>query len=128
MMSETVWPRLWNYRARVRRVIDGDTLLIELDQGLHTYRIEMLRILGVNTPELRGPSRAAGLAAAEATRQWLAGCVGEWPLLIHTERADAFGRYLAVVIDAATGASLGDALLASGHAIEDIRAPKGEKP
>lgn len=108
--------QLWVYRARVERVIDGDTLAIRLDQGLHTERVEQVRLLGVNTPEVKGASRPAGLAATAFVKRWLSDAGGDWPLVVQTEKSDAFGRFLATVWDAA-GRCLNDDLLSAGHAV-----------
>lgn len=110
--------QLWVYRARAVRVVDGDTLDVVIDCGFHGYRTERLRLLGVNTPELKGETRAAGEDAKAFVQDWLAAAGdGDWPLVIRTEQADAFGRYLAVVWAANGGACLNDALLAEGLAV-----------
>jgi len=109
---------LWTYRARVVAVVDGDTLDVTLDQGLHTTRTERLRLLAVNAPEVKGQSKPAGLAATAFVRAWLAEAgADEWPLVVRTERADAFGRFLARVWRTSDGACLNDALLAAGQAV-----------
>lgn len=111
-------PDIWAYRARLVRVIDGDTLDVTIDQGLHTHRTERLRLLGVNTPEVKGATRPAGLAAAGYVTSWL-GAVpagAEWPLIVRTAKSDTFGRWLATVWRSSDGACLNEALLTSGHA------------
>lgn len=109
---------LWHYRARITRVVDADTLDLTLDQGLRNYRTERVRLLGVNCPELTGEHRDAGIAAKLFVMQWLGvHPVGTWPLLVRTERADSFGRYLAYVIRLEDGASLTAALIAAGHGV-----------
>lgn len=110
------------YRARVTRVVDGDTLDLEIDQGMNSRRIERVRLLGINTPEVRGPSREAGLAATEFVRAWcqlkqMEAGPESWPLVIQTEKADAFGRYLAHVWSAKSGEYLNKAILEAGHAL-----------
>lgn len=112
-------PAIWAYRAQLVRVIDGDTLDVTIDQGLHTHRTERVRLLGVNTPETKGPTRPAGLAAAAFVTDWLATVPfdEDWPLIVRTERDDAFGRWLARVWRVNDGRCLNDDLLAAGHAI-----------
>jgi micrococcal nuclease len=106
---------LWHYRARIERVIDGDTVLCTLDVGFHTYQQERVRLLGVNTPEVVGAQKAAGLTAKALVVAWVAQFDGPWPFLIRTEKTDSFGRYLAEVWSLATGASLTDYLRAQGY-------------
>jgi micrococcal nuclease len=99
---------MWEYRARILNVVDGDTLDVMVDVGFHGRQIERLRLLGVDTPE-RGDPLWAG--ATSETRAWvltrerdyylLTGIPSTspnfWPFMIQTEKADSFGRYLAKV-------------------------------
>ena len=100
------------FRGVVTRVVDGDTLDIDLDQGLHCHRLERLRLLRVNAPEMKGDTKAAGEAAKAYVTSWLSGAV-----VVQTYKGDAFGRYLAEVWRTYDGANLSDDLLASGHAV-----------
>jgi micrococcal nuclease len=73
---------------RVRRVVDGDTLLLESGQRI--------RLIGVDTPELARDGRPAEPWADEAhqfTSSFLSG--GEVRLTFDRERLDPFERYLA---------------------------------
>lgn len=108
----------WLWQARCIRVIDGDTIDVEIDAGFHSIRTERLRIYGVNCPELHGPTRDAGLAAKRYTQQWLDNVpASTWPLTIQTFKSDVFGRYLALVWATDPGNELGQALLNSGLAV-----------
>ena len=88
------------FRGRCVRVIDGDTIDVMLDCGFHVWRKERLRLLGIDTPELRSKDPIQRDLARSATM-----CVEaslyipdvDWPLRIVTSKADSFGRYLAVV-------------------------------
>lgn len=119
----------WTFPARGLRAVDGDTIDVIIDQGMHNQRHERLRLLGVNTPERKGATRGAGDAAWMFTENWLAVHSGthlkiwepEWPLRIETHKADAFGRYLARVCCADCGDCLNEKLIESGNAVVDIR-------
>ncbi len=51
MKNETL---LYNYRAMVRHWIDGDTVVLDIDLGFGTWiRGEHVRLLGINTPEMK---------------------------------------------------------------------------
>ncbi len=87
-------------------VIDGDT--IRLDSG------ESIRLVGIDTPEIRNAEcaseRAAGLAAKDRLRQLVDGAA-----VIRLERRwrDKYGRTLAILtIDGRDAARL---LVAEGH-------------
>ena len=60
----------WTFLAAMTRLVDGDTQEFQADAGFHTDRVITMRLLGVNCPETKGPSRPAGLAASEFSRQW----------------------------------------------------------
>jgi endonuclease YncB( thermonuclease family) len=54
--------------VKVLRVLDGDTVTCEIDQGLNNATTETLRLLGVNTPETNSrieEERLAGLRAKQ---------------------------------------------------------------
>ena len=125
----------WLWNARVVRVIDGDTLDLEIDCGFHTVRTERVRLLGVNAPEMKGATATAGATATRAVRLWLGqyddddeGVWDVWPFVVETFKADAFGRYLARIwpADASpddTFADLSSHLLSTGHAVPYERKP-----
>lgn len=111
--------QLWAYRAKLGRVVDGDTVDVTIDAGFHGYRLERLRLLGVNCPEVRGVTKAAGDAATAFVRQWMmqSATPDEWHLRVQTAKSDVFGRFLASVWRTTDGACLNDDLLSSGHAV-----------
>lgn len=79
---------MYEYAAKLVRVVDGDTVLLDLDLGFHEWRIgQSYRLLRINAPEL---NTAEGKAAKVALEQFLAGKV----LVAATQKSDNFGRYL----------------------------------
>lgn len=101
-------------RARVVRVIDGDTFVADVDLGYHTTMTESFRLSGVDCPELHGETKLKGEAAKLFTVMWFGRIGGQfWLKSIKTEK---FGRWLAEVYDD-SGASLRNALLTAGHAV-----------
>lgn len=120
--------QLWHYRARLVRLIDADTLELELDTGFHSRHIERVRVADVNAPE---QNTDAGKAATAWGAHWMemvgARTSDSWPLLVHTRMVDSrrgvlqdmsLGRYVATVCSAWSGESYGDALVAAGHAVQ----------
>ena len=84
-------PGLWTYVARVRRVVDGDTLDVALDLGAGHRSVARLRLRGIDTAELY---TQAGREAKAYVEQALA----DGPaVVIATHRTDTYGRYLADV-------------------------------
>ena len=78
---------------------DGDTIDLIIDVGFKMTTRQRIRLLWVNTPELRGASKEDGLYWRDLTRQWLKhakdSSTEEWYLQVKTSKSDAFGRYLA---------------------------------
>jgi micrococcal nuclease len=109
---------MYEYQGKVINVVDGDTLDIEVDLGFLLHATHRLRLLGVNCPEVHGPTRAAGLMAAGYTRNALLGKT----VRIRTAKADDFGRWLAqVYLD---GLDFNADLIAKGLAVPYM-VPKG---
>ena len=98
---------LYHYRAELVRVIDGDTIDVDLDLGFDRIRArQRLRLLGVDTPERGQP---AYQAASDLTRDQLATATD---IIVNTVRKDSFGRWLARVW--CDGVSLNDQLAERG--------------
>lgn len=99
---------VWEYRATVERVIDGDTQVYVIDCGFRVYTRVHLRLSGVDAPEAHTDAGAAAAA-------WLA----EWmppgsPVVVATELDRSFNRYLAAVTYG--GRDVARALVDAGHA------------
>jgi micrococcal nuclease len=110
--------QLFLYRALVTAVYDGDTCTADIDLGLGIWvRGEKLRLHRINTPELTGTDKPAGIRA----RDHLKSLVEGKSVLLQTikDRREKYGRYLAEIwLEQAVGAPLNvnDALVAAGHA------------
>jgi micrococcal nuclease len=112
---------VYEYRARLVKVVDADTLDLEVDPGFRLRFTDRFRLSGINAPEMK---TAEGVAA----RVWLAtlldlACAAgtadnPWPLVVATEkdRREKFGRWLATVRVAATGLVVNAELVKAGHA------------
>lgn len=84
------------YRAVVVRVIDGDTLVVDIDLGFRIWvRDQHLRLLDVHTPELHGTGAAEGVKAKNLLVGWVSGL----DVIVRTEKdkTDKYGRMLADV-------------------------------
>ena len=56
---------MFEYDAKVHRVIDGDTVILDVDLGFSTFIREPFRILGINAPELGTEAGTAALVHLE---------------------------------------------------------------
>ena len=64
------------YRYKVLeviKVIDADTIRVELDLGFHMRYVCTARLYGINAPEVRGPEREKGKAATECLKELIEG-------------------------------------------------------
>lgn len=107
---------MYEYRARLVRVVDGDTLDLCVDVGFGWSFVDRFRLAGLNAPELATPE---GKAARAWVENWLneADADDPWPLVVRTQRdrREKFGRYLGTV--SIGGRQLNADLIAAGHAV-----------
>ena len=79
----------YSYRAYVERVIDGDTLWLDVDCGFQVWTRQKVRLRGIDTPELltkEGQEAKAFVASALSENTSVA---------ITTTKPDKYDRYLA---------------------------------
>jgi endonuclease YncB( thermonuclease family) len=114
--------------ARVARIIDGDTLDIELPDELNSTPTTRIRLWGIDCPELSRfgePEQPLSREAGELARTLAHGQIVLLFLEAHQHR-DAYGRVLAHIEIAAgenASRSLNEALLEAGLARADDRWP-----
>ena len=79
------------YKAYLEKVVDGDTIRVVLDLGFRIFHKEILRLKGIDAPEL---STIEGKKSSDALKQILK----DVPfLIIKTIKVDIYGRYVADV-------------------------------
>lgn len=90
---------MYEYKAIVKRVIDGDTIVLDIDLGFSTWiRDEHFRLAGINTPELRSKVKEEKELAEKAKKRLEALCpVGSKQIITTAKAKDKYGRYLAVI-------------------------------
>jgi len=87
---------IYQYAAEITEVYDGDSVTAEIDLGFNTWRRgEKLRLNGIDAPEVRGPSRAAGFAARDALASRIQG--KQVTICTIKDKQEKFGRYLAEI-------------------------------
>lgn len=80
------------YKARVQRVVDGDTLCVVF-RFRGRYNTFTMRLWGVNTPEMRG-EREREKRVATRIKTWLDPLVGSTVTVIVHKKPDKYGRLL----------------------------------
>lgn len=121
----------YEYEAEVSKVVDGDTVYLvltkefslEVDFGFNIRDTVVLkktaminfRLLGINTPEIHGEQKSAGLLAKVELERLL----GLGRLRVMSTKPDKYGRYLATIFVKPPGAkeiNVNDALVSGGFA------------
>ena len=81
---------LYNYKATVIRVIDGDTVIFLVDTGFNCFHRITTRLLGINAPEKnRKESKEKGLES----KAYLEDLLTKGDIFIKTEKNDSIGKY-----------------------------------
>jgi micrococcal nuclease len=88
---------LFYYNAEVVSVYDGDTLTVNIDVGFKVKMAKVkIRLLGVNTPEMRGGTAETKAAARKARDYVRELCLGK-TIRLKSEKKGKYGRYLATI-------------------------------
>jgi micrococcal nuclease len=105
----------WTVPGAISRVVDGDSLHVNLDLGWGVWRRDaMVRLAGIDAPELSTPQ-------GRTARTFLEVLIGELPApcTVVSHSMDKYGRVLASVALQRPGAPVTDlssAMLTAGHA------------
>jgi len=110
---------MYQYKAKLIRIVDGDTIDFSIDLGFDIWIRERVRIMGIDTPEMRTKDleeKQRGIDAYDFVRN--AFDIHGHDVILHTEYdRGKYGRTLARVIFS-NGYDLGNMLLENGHAEE----------
>lgn len=103
---------MYQYKAKVISVYDGDTITAMVDLGFYHFQQMKFRLYGIDTPELRGEDREKGLVVRDIVREMILD--KEVIINSYKDKQEKYGRYLAnIVID---GLDLNQWLVQNGHA------------
>lgn len=87
---------MYEYKAVITNVVDGDTFDMDIDLGFHIHIHERVRLLDIDTPEKFGEEKELGLLVKEYAAYEFSGA----NVIIKSEKADvaadtdSFGRWL----------------------------------
>lgn len=105
---ETDW---FIFQARLRRVIDGDTMVFLVDLGFRTRKEIQVRVKGIDTAEIYGSPKGSdeyqrGQEHSAFARAWFDENAGEeqWPFLVSTDKDHGkYGRWPGRITSKTTG-------------------------
>lgn len=100
------------YPATVVRIVDGDTIEMEIDLGFRVHMKASVRVSGINAPELPTPE-------GQAARLFLAQYI---PVntrgVLTSHNLDKYGRVLGDFLPDGSQHTVGDVMLNTGHAVK----------
>lgn len=114
------------YKAVVTRVVDGDTIICDIDLGFYFwFKDQSVRLLGVDTPEIHSKDKEE-VAFGHLSRQFVEKFCNECnnKILLQTSieeittSKEKFGRILAVIKNPSTGKILNEQLIEENLAVK----------
>ena len=110
---------MFEYKIKVTRVVDGDTIKVDLDMGFDHYQKDTIRLMGIDTPESRTSNlkeKTLGLASKKFLQDILKENKGDVILKTTKEGKGKFGRILGTLKIGSTGQNVNELLIQAGHA------------
>jgi endonuclease YncB( thermonuclease family) len=111
---------VYEYNAKLIRVIDGDTIDASIDLGFDVWVRKRIRLHGIDAPESRTrdlEEKKRGIASTEFLRTLMEANNGDF--IVRSEGVGKYGRCLGVIIIA--GDNINDKLIKEGHAKEYMK-------
>ena len=84
---------MFEYQAKIEKIIDSDTVEFSVDLGFHIYFREQMRLVDYSAPEIEGSEKSIGLIAKQKLEEELLP-IGT-TVLLRSKKTDKFGRWLA---------------------------------
>jgi micrococcal nuclease len=104
----------YRYNAKILKIVDGDTVWVEIDLGLRVFCKERVRLLGIDAPEMRGANREQGIASKEYLINLLKNHGNQ--VIIETKKEGKYGRWLATLFTD-DGENINQMMIDGGHAV-----------
>jgi micrococcal nuclease len=105
----------YTYKAKIISVYDGDTITALVDLGFRINFEIKIRLLGIDTPELRGASRPEGLIAKKRVEELILG--KEIILKTQRDKQEKYGRWLGEIYIPGEELSVNQRLVNEGLAV-----------
>ena len=89
---------LYSWPCILVRVLDGDTVEVDVDLGFDISKRVIVRLNGVNAPETKGVEKPAGEVARGYVVRWFSACTSR--ILLNSFSLDKYGRALGDFVQA----------------------------
>lgn len=122
-------PKPYHYNAELVRVVDGDTIIVNIDLGFDIIlKNKTLRLSKIDSYESKINTRAKKqstklgisidevISRGKSGKEWLVEYLKNKPIIVNTIETDSFGRWLAIVY--VGDEELNNKLLMEGIALE----------
>jgi micrococcal nuclease len=111
---------MYEYRVKqVLKVVDGDTIDVDIDLGFNISFTQRVRLAGIDTPESRTTDKAEKVLGLEVKKHLGDLLKSATQIVIRTEKPDStekYGRILGWVFLDGSSESVNSALIAEGYA------------
>lgn len=113
---------MYQYKAKLIRVVDGDTVDALIDCGFSTFKKERIRLYGIDAPESRTRDKAEkkrGLAAKARLKELIKEGKNEFIVETSIDKKGKYGRLLGELFNLSDAdTSYNQTLVKEGHATE----------
>jgi micrococcal nuclease len=112
---------MYHYKAKVERVVDGDTFDVVIDLGFKITTNQRIRMARINTPETYNVKKDSeeyqrGMLSKQYMEHRLA--ANNYEIELETEKVtEKYGRYIGTVMLADSTVTLNDELVEKGFAV-----------
>jgi len=118
----------YEYHAKVTEIIDGDTVVLDIDLGFDVvFTKQKVRLLGVDTPESRTSDKIEkvfGVASKDYVKKFIEACINKNVIIrtyinddVDNNGREKFGRLLCEIINPDTKKVLNEELINNGYAV-----------
>ena len=120
---------MYQYKAKLIRVVDGDTVDAMIDCGFSTFKKERIRLYGIDTPECRTrdkEEKARGLAAKARLEELIAEGDNEFIVETSIDKKGKYGRILGEFLSLDDRTNINELMIHKHNAVSYHGASKEE--
>lgn len=104
---------MYTYKAKVIRIVDGDTIEVDLDLGMKISVKTKLRLADIDTPETYRPLSEEERTHGKEATAFVSNLILDKYVTVRTKKTGKYGRYIAHV-ELADGRDLTTLLIENG--------------